>query len=423
MICLLAFFVPGTLLIFLSSWPNLLGETFPFRVFKAGMLYLYPLGGGGIDTIVDIFAAKQFHPILQDDLVESFFIWSTVAAAGGQMIATLGFSMIANVSVPGAFLFIFLAICSGTILFCFYTKRYVVRKLLYKEIVLTWKAAFQSVFCWKKSSVEEGGKIVPALPGFSKVKQSNGGSIRDDLVDAAKRLLLIIPVQGIFIPFSVPYSQVFTLVLPQSYSMRQPPNWSGANMFTCMNLSTVIAGIFVNRFFYPYMEKKNIHICTTRRVAIGAVILMVFWLIVYGVDQRIRRVYAETGEMISIGWQALPMLVGGFAYPFFLPPMDELTYRVAPSEYKVLGNAINKFIQAGIGAIIATAIYSKLGRWFVTADGTTDIMTISAYTTANTDNFFLLMAAISFGQALFLVIPFVENWVKRIEEYVKVNTI
>ena len=88
-----------------------------------------------------------------------------------------------------------------------------------------------------------------------------------------------------------------------------------------------------------------------------------------------------------------------------------------------MGNAINKFIQAGIGAIIATAIYSKLGRWFVTADGTTDIMTISAYTTANTDNFFLLMAAISFGQALFLVIPFVENWVKRIEEYVKVNTI
>jgi hypothetical protein len=61
-IVLFVFFVPGAILIFLSSWPFLLGGgTFPHRALKTGMLYLYPVGGGGVDTIGDIFGAKQFR--------------------------------------------------------------------------------------------------------------------------------------------------------------------------------------------------------------------------------------------------------------------------------------------------------------------------------------------------------------------------
>ena len=53
------------------------------------------------------------------------------------------------------------------------------------------------------------------------------------------------------------------------------------------------------------------------------------------------------------------------------------------------------------------------------SNGASNIMSVAAYTTAETDNFMLLMAAISAFQAVFLLLPFVENWVKRIEEYVK----
>jgi len=61
-VVLFVFFVPGSILIFLSSWPFLLGGgTFPLEVFKVGILYLYPFGGGGVDTIGDIFGAKQFR--------------------------------------------------------------------------------------------------------------------------------------------------------------------------------------------------------------------------------------------------------------------------------------------------------------------------------------------------------------------------
>jgi len=211
-------------------------------------------------------------------------------------------------------------------------------------------------------------------------------------------------------------------MLPQSYSMKHPELLNGTFMVTMMNATIVIVGILLNKTFYPYFERKNISICTTRRVAIGAFFLTVFYLVMYGVDRRLRRVYAETGEMISIGWQVLIYFFGGMAFPFFIPPMDELTFRVSPSEYKVFGNAINKkFMQAGIGAFISKAIFSALGSWFQPTNGASNIMSIEAYTTAKTDNFMLLMAAISAFQALFLLLPPVEKFVKRVEEYVKVG--
>jgi len=125
---------------------------------------------------------------LQDDQIEKYFVWATVANAMGSTLATVGYALLANASVPGSFLFMAIMVFIVSLLFTFYTKRYVVRKLLYKEILLTWKAGLQSIFCWKKSPEE--GRIVPAKPGFAKVKASNGGGIRDDLVDAAMRLLL-----------------------------------------------------------------------------------------------------------------------------------------------------------------------------------------------------------------------------------------
>ena len=214
---------------------------------------------------------------------------------------------------------------------------------------------------------------------------------------------------------SISNSSILTFMLPQSYSMKHSELLNGTLMSTMMNVTTLIVGILLNKTFYPYLERKNISICTTRRVAIGAFFLTVFYLVMYGVDRRLRRVYAETGEMISIGWQVLIYFFGGIAFPFFVPPMDELTFRVAPSEYKIFGNAINKFMQAGIGAFISKAIFSALGSWFQPTNGASNIMSIEAYTTAKTDNFMLLMAAICAFQALFLLLPPVEKFVKQVE--------
>lgn len=92
-----------------------------------------------------------------------------------------------------------------------------------------------------------------------------------------------------------------------------------------------------------------------------------------------RRVYAESGEMISIGWQAFPYGIGGLAYTFLMPPQDAITYRVAPSEWKVLGNAINKFMQQGLSAFISAGLYNGTKAWFTPSNGADNINGIENY--------------------------------------------
>ena len=67
------FYIPGLLLVSLTTFPNLLGPTFNTKVLSAGLLGLMPIGTGFIKSIVNVFGAKQFHP-LQSRQVESYYV-------------------------------------------------------------------------------------------------------------------------------------------------------------------------------------------------------------------------------------------------------------------------------------------------------------------------------------------------------------
>ncbi|KAL7449875.1 hypothetical protein ACHAWC_001885, partial [Mediolabrus comicus] len=57
------------------------------EIMRVGMLILYPIGNGGMNTLNDMFSAKQYHPVLQKDLVEKYFVWSAVASAIAALVA------------------------------------------------------------------------------------------------------------------------------------------------------------------------------------------------------------------------------------------------------------------------------------------------------------------------------------------------
>jgi POT family proton-dependent oligopeptide transporter len=58
----------------LSTVPHLLGETFNKRLLALGLLILWPAGTGIVKSIVNVFGAKQFHPLLQSSLIESYYV-------------------------------------------------------------------------------------------------------------------------------------------------------------------------------------------------------------------------------------------------------------------------------------------------------------------------------------------------------------
>jgi proton-dependent oligopeptide transporter, POT family len=55
----ICFYIPGLLLILMSSVPHLLGETFNKKALSFGLLVLWPMGTGIVKSIVNVFGAKQ----------------------------------------------------------------------------------------------------------------------------------------------------------------------------------------------------------------------------------------------------------------------------------------------------------------------------------------------------------------------------
>ena len=68
------FYLPGLVLIALTTIPGLLGSEFNSQALVGGFIFLWPFGTGIVKAIVNVFGAKQFHPLLQSSLIESYYV-------------------------------------------------------------------------------------------------------------------------------------------------------------------------------------------------------------------------------------------------------------------------------------------------------------------------------------------------------------
>jgi proton-dependent oligopeptide transporter, POT family len=67
-------YIPGLLLICCSTVPGLLGATFNRGALAVALLVLWPMGTSFVKSCVNIFGAKQFHPLLQSTNIESYYV-------------------------------------------------------------------------------------------------------------------------------------------------------------------------------------------------------------------------------------------------------------------------------------------------------------------------------------------------------------
>ena len=69
----IVFYLPGIFLIALTTVPGALGDEFNRSALLFGLLILWPMGTGTVKSIVNVFGAKQFHPLLQSSLIEGVY--------------------------------------------------------------------------------------------------------------------------------------------------------------------------------------------------------------------------------------------------------------------------------------------------------------------------------------------------------------
>ena len=69
----LGLYIPGLLLLALTTVPYLLGQEFNHTLLSLALLLLWPLGTGIVKSTVNVFGAKNFHPLLQSALIERYY--------------------------------------------------------------------------------------------------------------------------------------------------------------------------------------------------------------------------------------------------------------------------------------------------------------------------------------------------------------
>jgi POT family proton-dependent oligopeptide transporter len=70
------FYLPGLFLISSSTAPNWwLGKNeFNVKAYKIALLFFWPIGTGIVKSVVNVFGARQYHPVLQRSMIESFYV-------------------------------------------------------------------------------------------------------------------------------------------------------------------------------------------------------------------------------------------------------------------------------------------------------------------------------------------------------------
>eukprot|EP00934_Nitzschia_sp_Nitz4_P008441 Nitzschia sp. Nitz4//scaffold4_size323378//111435//113603//NITZ4_000648-RA/size323378-processed-gene-0.274-mRNA-1//1//CDS//3329553363//8431//frame0 len=372
----LVLYIPGITLIMLSSVPNLLGSEFPKTLLSFGLLFLWPTGTGVVKSIVNVFGAKQFHPLLQSSLIESYYVNFYMCINVGALIGGVVVPLVAQIDVTLAYSYPLGMLCIGVTLFLLGTKRYVVHR--------------------------------PTGDMFSSKKDSSNNSFG---------LSTVFRITTLIIPFNIAYSQMATTFIVQGTVMEKAFGWIDA---ACMNNADAIGVLFfgyvVGNFFYPALAHRGIKIPTTYKFAFGSLlgVFAIAWAIF--MEYKIRYTYETTGGKVNILWQSVSYMLIGAGEIFAVSAAYEAAFSVAPPEKKVLASAVNLFCVGGIPNVLCIILYQACKGWFVNARGTSSLYRLHDYVTAKVDNyFFVLLGAATLG-VFINVMPAVKEYVESVEE-------
>ncbi len=378
---LLGFYVPGVLLMTLTTIPGLLGEEFNSSLLCTALLFLWPMGTGIVKSIVNVFGAKQFHPLLQSSLIESYYVKFYMCINTGGLAGIILIPIVAQHNLTLAYCVPLILLFTGASVFTAGTSRYV-RSPPRGEVFTMGK---------KKHRSMSSGDTIPLFTIF--------------------RICILI------VPFSVGYNQMPTTFIVQGTVMS---NAFGVIDVASMNsldcISVLCFGYLTANYIYPTLVKNGIKLATTHKFAIGSFLgsLAIGWALF--VEHLIHSTYHETGEKICVLWQAPSYILIGWGEIFAVSAAYEVAFTASSPDKKVLASATNIFCVGGLPNVFCIFLFHACSRWFENARGTTEISHIEDYATANVTNYFCVLLCIMLSGVVINTLPTVRDFVSSVEE-------
>ncbi|KAL7485725.1 hypothetical protein ACHAW6_011331 [Cyclotella cf. meneghiniana] len=390
-------YIPGLLIIALTTIPNLLGHVFNASAVRWGLLVLWPIGTGMVKACVNVFGAKQFHPILQSSLIESYYVNFYMCINVGALTGGIVVPIVAQWNVTVAY---FIPVCIlglGVGLFAAGNTKYVKPKPKHDlQYVLSETA--KAIGCGKKNRRSQKHKI-QSSPSESKVGIGT-----------------IALVSGLVIPFNVAYAQMATTFILQGSVMKNFGLVDAPMMNNADAISVLAFGYLIGNVIYPALNERQIKIPTTYKFAIGSAFGSAAVACAILTDYAIHREYERSGQAITVLWQVFPYFLIGIGEIFAVSAAYEFAFTVAPAKMKTLASAANLFMVGSAPNVFCILLYNACGSWFLNARGTTNIHKLKDYASARVVNYFWVLEFVCIFGIVINVLPSIKNWVASIEE-------
>jgi POT family proton-dependent oligopeptide transporter len=383
------FYLPGVTLLAMTTIPKLLGPEFNQRVLAAAILVLFPVGSGLVRTVVNVFGAKQFHPHLQSDMIETYYMFYYQALNVGALAGGIILPLAAQVDDTIAYMIPVGVMAFGLLSFLLGSSRYV-------RPSPNW------------SSVSRTTKVICAC--------TCKGSSDKRSVAAAKQLLSVVIVSALKLPFDIAYCQMTTVFSIQALAMRPAGFVDPAMMLNVNSISGLVFGIVVGSCVYPKLHQRGITLSITNKFAIGAV----FGALAIGaaiiVDYKIHEAL-EDGREISVLWQAFNYAFIGVGELFIVTTSFEAAFVLAPYDMKGFASAINLFMLSGLPNYLSIGLYNAFSFWFPSSTGSQSVL--DSYENSQLYNFLWVLLGFQFLGILINILPPVTKWVEL--EYLKAS--
>ena len=264
----LVFYLPGLFLIAFTTIPGFLGKEFNTAALGTGLLFLWPTGTGIVKSVVNIFGAKQFHPLCQSSMIESYYVSFYMCINIGALVGGILVPVWAQHNVTEAYFIPVVVLTLGIFLFLMGGSRYVRSK--------------------------PKGNFDMFLPS---PKPAYGSPETIPLSTIFRISLLIVP-------FNIAYSQMATTFIVQGTVMKRAFGWiDAASMNNADAVAVLVFGYVVGTHVYPSLANRGIKIPTTYKFAFGSALgaLAIGWALI--VEALIHAKYEATGHKVSILWQ------------------------------------------------------------------------------------------------------------------------
>lgn len=333
-----------------------------------------------------MFGAKQFHPVLQSSLIESYYVKFYTVINVGALAGICIIPIVAQRSIVAAYSLPLCSLTAAGISFLLGTPRYIMKKPDSNK---------------QRTALLCGGRK-PSIGNY---------------YPKSTTLFEIFRISVLVVPFSVGYNQMPTTFIVQGSVMSKAFGVIDvATMNSLDTISVLFFGSITANYIFPYFAKRGIKIPTTYKFAIGSLLgaCAVAWAIV--VEKMIHNHYKRTGSSINVLWQSPAYILIGFGEIFAVSTAYEVAFTASPPNKKVLSSATNIFCVGGLPNMICIGLFRSCSKWFTNSHGNQNIGQIEDYATASVGKYFVVLLVIMLFGAIINVMPGVKNYVESIEE-------